>query len=246
MRTGALVVIALLALPEVSYSQRLPRPGRGAQPEPAPLPPQAPEVNRALALKRSHWSAEGYSMLSTIQVPNLGGGTINYSTFGAGTHAAYRVTNRVSGTMDLTLSTVDGGGLTETAEVGTRYETVPWDRGVSAFFDVRAAFMHMYDSFAFPVAATDPAGSSNAFAQAQRYSRGFGGIGGAGLEVPLTRSLALTTELAAMRNRMSTYHLGGAVGLPTPESYWMTSFRFVLGFSYSPRSALQMVQKSTP
>ena len=244
MRTGALVVIALLALPGVSYSQRLPRHGRGVQPQPAPLPPQAPEVNRALEVRRSHWSAEGYSMLSTIQVPTLGGGTINYTAYGAGSHAAYRVTDRVSATMDLTLSSA-GGGVNETAEVGTRFETVPWDRGVSAFFDVRAAFMHMYDSFVFPVAATDPARSGNAFAQAERYSRGFGGIGGAGLEVPLTQSLALTTELAAMRNRMSTYHLGGAVGLPTPESYWMTSFRFVLGFRYSPRSTLQMAQKST-
>src|SRR5258705_13802227 len=100
MRTRALVAIALLTLPCGLTAQVLRIPRRGAVPDPAPLPPAAAPVARALALQRSRWSAEGYSLVSALQVPNGNGGVSRYSTFGTGTHADYRYADHLTATID--------------------------------------------------------------------------------------------------------------------------------------------------
>src|SRR6185503_2838936 len=100
-----LFVLALFSLPIELSGQggvRLPRPGRGTQP--ATLPPEIPVVARALALKRSRWSAEGYSLFSAVQVPGGNGGSDTYTSFGAGTRADYRFANNFSATLDVTAS----------------------------------------------------------------------------------------------------------------------------------------------
>jgi hypothetical protein len=247
MRTNALAVIALLALSSGLGAQgvRLPRIG-GTMPQPTSLPPEAPGVTRALAYKRSRWSAEGYSLISAIQVPGGAGGMTSYTSFGAGTHADYRYTDRVSATADVTVSTLGGQATAETAEVGMRFRPMPFDEQLRPFFDVRAAYMHMYDTYAIPGGAGFTVGGPGQFIDEGRYSRGVGGIGGAGLEYSLTRTLSLTTELSALRNRMDTYRLTGAAGLPGNANYWMTSYRFTLGLKYNPVSALHMVQKTAP
>lgn len=245
MRTRALVVIALLALPAILDAQRLPRPriGRGTPPQAAPLPPEAPTVARALAYKRSRWSGEAYSLITSVQIPTADGGSASYANFGAGTHGDYRYTDRFSATVDLTVSALGSPVTTETAEIGTRFRPAPMDQALRPFFDVRAAYMHMYDLYAMPIASSVSGGGLNhQFVQEARYSRGFGSVAGAGLEYSLTRSLSLTTELTAMRNRMTTYRLSGPANVPNGSTYWMTSFRYSLGLKFNPVRALYLAQ----
>lgn len=248
MRTRALVVIALLSLPAGLSAQgvRLPRVGRGTRPQPAPLPPETAPVARALAYKRSRWSIEGYSLINSVRVPTAAGGVTSYTTFGTGTRADYRYTERFSATVDFTASPLGDPAITETAEIGTRFRPLPWNEEIRPFFDVRAAYMHMYDTFAFPMQTSVTAGGLNQqYVEESRYSRGFGSVAGAGLEYSLTNTLALTTELTAMRNRMTTYRLTSPTSIPSGTTYWMTSFRYTLGLKFNPVRALRLAQKPT-
>ena len=132
---------------------------------------------------------------------------------------------------------------TETAEIGTRFRPGPMDQAVRPFLDVRAAYMHMYDLYAMPIAGSASGGGLNhGFIQEARYSRGLGSVVGAGLEYSLTRSLSLTTELTAMRNRMMTYRLIGPANVPNGSTYWMTTFRYSLGLKFNPVRALYLTQ----
>lgn len=245
MRTRALVVIALFALPAVLDAQRLPRPriGRGTPPQAAPLPPEAPAVARALAYKRSRWSGEAYSLINSVQIPTADGGSASYANFGTGTRGDYRYTDRFSATVDLTVSALGSPVTTETAEIGTRFRPAPMDQALRPFLDVRAAYMHMYDLYAMPTATSVSGGGLNhQFVQEARYSRGIGSVLGAGLEYSLTRSLSLSTELTAMRNRMTAYRLIGPANVPNRSTYWMTSFRYSLGLKFNPVRALYLAQ----
>ena len=85
-------------------------------------------------------------------------------------------------------------------------------------------------------------GLNHEFIQEARYSRGFGSVVGARLEYSLTRSLSLTTELTAMRNRMMTYRLIGPANAPNGSTYWMTTFRYSLGLKFNPVRALYLAQ----
>ena len=245
MRSRAFVLIALLTLPSEMTAQRirLPRGGRGATPQPAPLPPDAGPVTRALAYRRSRWSVEGYSLISSLQVPGAAGGATRYTTPGAGTRADYRYTEHFSATVDMTASLPFSSTTAQTAEVGTRYSPLAWDRELRPFFDVRAAYMRMYDMYAMPSTAAIVAGTSNQqFVEGGRYSRGLGTVGGAGFEYSLTRSLALTTELSAMRSRMTTYRFTGPATIPSGNAYWMTSYRYILGLKFNPVRAVHLTQ----
>ena len=184
-------------------------------------------------------------MVSSIDVPMPGGGSTRYATLGSGTQGDYRFTDRVSATLDLTMSPFWGSAITETGEIGARYRPAPLDANLRPFFDVRTAYMHMYDTFFFPGAP--PGGVGQQMVQEGRYSQGVGSVAGAGLEYSLTRSLALTTELSAMRSRMTTYRLTNPTSVPDAAgSYWMTSLRYMFGLKYNPVRALKLVQKATP
>jgi hypothetical protein len=246
MRIRTFALIALLALPTASSAQRirLPRGGRGATPQPAPLPPEAGPVSRALAYKRSRWSAEGYTLITSLQLPSVGGGVTRYTTPGAGTRADYRYTERWSATVDLTASLPGTPTTAETAEVGTRFSPLPWDRDLRPFFDVRVAYVHAYDAFSTQTAASIVAGApGRQFVEGTRYSRGLGSVGGLGLEYSLTPSFALTTEFSALRSRMSTYRSAGPAIIPSGSNFWMTSFRYTLGLKFNPVRALHATQK---
>ena len=92
----------------------------------------------------------------------------------------------------------------------------------------------------------DSANPSQQFVESGRYSRGFGSAAGAGVEYSLTNSLALTTGLSAMRNRMTTYRLTGPATVPSAGSaYWMTSVRLSLGLKFNPVRSLQSKQNPT-
>jgi hypothetical protein len=123
---------------------------------------------------------------------------------------------------------------------------MPLDAALRPFIDVRAAYMHMYDTFFFPGNSTGIAGIDQA-AQEGRYSHGFGSVAGAGLDYSLTRSLSLTTELSALRTRMTTYRLTSPTSVPgAGGTYWMTSLRYMFGFKYNAVRALKLVQKARP
>lgn len=229
MRARALLMIALLALPSVASAQiRVPRAGRRPTPQPAELPPQPGNVARAVAIQRSHWSVDGYSMVSAFQVPSPSGGVSAYTSLGTGTRGSYRVTEHVSATVDMTASMVGSPTTTETAELGTRYAPMTWDHTLRPYFDLRAGFIHMYDQFG---GLFDNGGQTPG--RGARYSRGFGGVAGSGLEYSLTRSLALTSGVSLMRSRMTSYRIApGSIANGT--QFWLTTFRYTLGFRFNP------------
>lgn len=243
MHARALVVIALLTLPSGLTAQRLPRVGRGTVAQPASLPPEIPEVARSLAYRRSRWSTEGYTLISNIQLPDAAGGTTKSTTFGTGTRADYRVTERFSATVDATVSFLGTDALMATGEVGTRFSPMSWDRRLRPFFDVRAAFMYRSDTLLMSVLSSGQGNLVNGnFSEVTRYSRGFGGGGGVGLEYSLTNTFSLTSELSALRNRMAIYRLDSPTSIPIGGAYWMTSFRYSLGLKFNPVRSLHLSQ----
>jgi hypothetical protein len=243
MRTRAFVLAALLVLPTALAAQRMPRVPRRTTPEPAPLPPEAEPVSRAMSYTRSHWSAEAYGLVSSIQVPAAGQGMTSYTAFGGGTRGDYRLAEHFSATVDLTVSSLGMPSYVYTAEVGTRY--MPMSRGdqIRPYLDLRAGYMHLSDSYASPVGPGESVGGvSQSYNDVGRYSRGFGGIGGGGLEASITNSFSVTTGVSAMRSRMTVYRLSGPTSIPVGTNYMMTSMRFLIGLKYNPTSALHMSQ----
>jgi len=237
MRTRALLLIVLLALPSFASAQlRIPRAGRRPTPQPAELPPRPGNVARAVAIQRSHWSVDGYSMVSAFQVPSPSGGVSAYTSLGTGTRGSYRVTDHVSATVDMTASMVGSPTITETAELGTRYAPMTWDHELRPYFDLRAGFVHMYDQFG---GLFDNGGQT--LGRGARYSRGFGGVAGSGLEYSLTRSLALTTGVSLMRSRMTSYRIAPG-SIPGGTQFWLTTFRYTLGFRFNPVRLLNLSQ----
>jgi len=245
MRNRALVLTALLIAPAALSAQiRLPRGTRSAPPTAAPLPPEAPIVAKALAYKRSRWSAEAYTLVTTFQVPE-GAGSASYTSFGSGTRADYRLSDHFAATVDMTASALGSPSISETAELGTRFRPGSLEQRLRTYVDARAQFVHLYDTpnFAAPTGAIiGGVGGTTQFVAGQRYSRGFGGIAGAGFEFSFTNSLALTSEILAMRDRMSMYRLENPTTVPLASHYWMTSFRYTIGFRYNRTSALHLAQ----
>jgi hypothetical protein len=246
MRIHSLIIIGLLALPAGSRAQgiRLPRPGQRTPVQPAEPPPEIPVVARALSVQRSRWTTEAYTLMSSVRIPaTAAAGVTSYSTLGTGTRADYRISDRWSATMDMTAS-MFGGPINETAEVGTRFSPLLWEpdtRSLRPFFDVRAAYMHMYDSFVTPAAAV-VGGAGEQFSSTGRYSRGFGAAAGAGMEFGITPTIAVTTEFSALRNNMLIYHLTTTSSLPAGDHYMMTSYRMAVGIKYNPLRTLDLKQ----
>lgn len=239
MRARVVAFVALLTLPVALSAQILRRPpvGRNPTPSPVPLPPTAEPVARALQYHQSRWSAEGYSLFTNVRVatPN---GVANYTNVGAGTHGGYRFGDHFSGTADLT-SSFDGSPTeTQTAEVGARYAPAPFEQQVRPFFDVRGSYLHMSDTFFSANNTVSPVGDY----ATTRYARGFGGIVGTGFEISLTNSFALSTELSAMRGRMTAYRVNGPADFPNASAYWLTQYRLALGLKYSARRVTALRQ----
>jgi len=206
MRTRALVVIALFALPAGLSGQgiRLPRSGRGTQP--APLPPEIP-----------------------------------------GTRGDFRLSQHFAATLDMTVSFLGTFATTETGEVGTRYWPLSRGETLRPYFDIRAAYTHMNDTYSIPTGGLQPIGGpTSQFSETGGYGHGLGAIAGAGFEYSLTNSLAVTTELLATRSNMTTSRLARGLNSPGSLAYHMTSLRYVLGLKYNPVQALHLVQKATP
>jgi hypothetical protein len=245
MRSRLLVLAALLALPSVLSAQilRIPRIGRGTPPPVAPLPPEAEPVARSLAYKRSRWSAEGYSMINAARVPATSGAITSYTTAGTGTHADYRYTDHLSATIDLTASMLGDPAITETGELGTRLRLLSLEETIRPFVDLRAGYMHMQNTSTATQTSIVLGAPNQQLGGENRYSRGFGSMAGAGFEMALTRTIAVTTEAATLRNRMTTYRLSTRSSPPPANTYWMTSYRFILGLKYNPVRPVNAKQK---
>jgi len=247
MRTHAFLAIALFVSSADLGAQirRRPRLDPPTPTRPAPLPPEAVPVSRELAYKRLRWSAEAYSLVSAIQVPTGSGVTSRSTAVGAGTHGDYRYSSMFSATADLTASWLGGASNMETAEVGTRFSPLPWEQHVRPFFDLRAAYTRLYDTFAFGGIGANglpPVGVGAQSANETRYSRGVGGVAGLGFEYSLTNTLALTTELSAVRSQMTAYGLSGPANIPVGSTYWMTTYRYAFGLKFSPVRTLRLAQ----
>lgn len=234
LRIRAVVAIAALLVPAGLSAQRLPLPGTGRRgpARPAPLPPQAEPIARNLAYKRLRLAVESYPLISYVRSPGFtaDGVVSDWTSFGMGTRADYRLTRHVSATLDLTSAFAGGPADVHTVELGTRLGSERSGRTLYRFVDLRVGYIRSYRSF-------DAIGGEYSYPTTQdagafRYSRGFGGVGGVGVEYALTRTLSLTTAASVMRNHMTTRTLVGAQ--PGDRSYAMTLYRYTLGLRYNP------------
>lgn len=244
MRVRSLALLALLALPSWSSAQRIPVPRihRRVEPRPAPLPPQPPIIANQLAYRRSLWSFESAPVVTHMELPAATGGTAVYTTLGTSDHADYRLNDHYAATVDFGASTDFGSAVYLLTELGTRYRPLGLDSKVRPYFDLRGGYMFMYDQYA-GVAPNGSAIAEQQFIQGGRFANGFGASAGAGFEYPLTRSLALTTELTGMRSLLRAYHTSGPAGFPNNEGrYWMTSVRYMFGFKYNAVRLYRAVQ----
>jgi hypothetical protein len=232
MRVRAGVAIAALILvPAELSAQRLPLPGTRRGPaRPAPLPPQPEPIARALAYKRLRLSVEAYPLISYVRSAGLtGNGALSeWTTFGSGTRADYRLTRNVSATLDLTSSFAGGPVDVHTAELGTRLRPERSERRMYPFIDVRVGYIISSGGYFGAIGEQYPTTPDAGFL----YSQGFGAIGGVGMEYDLSRRFSLTTAASVMRNRMTTLGLVG--GPPTEHSYTMTLYRYTIGIRYNP------------
>ena len=241
MRTRILILAALAVGPSVLAAQvaRAPRVGRRPVPPPAELPPTSEPIARAVAYQQSRWSAEGYTLMSMARLPQSAGYG-SYVTLGAGTHAGYRIDDRFSATVDLASSLLGAPISMQSAEVGTRFQAVPAGQGVRPFVDIRAAYVYAANQFNVPGVV---GGVSSPMGQAWRYSRGFGAIGGAGFEAPITNSFAFTAAVNVLRGRMNSYSVDAPTSVPTGERYGSTTYRLALGLKYAATRSTPMAQK---
>lgn len=236
MRIRAVVALAMLLLPGVSSAQHFPRPRIGPDPaRPAPLPGRTPEpIARALAYRRLRLSIESYPLVSYVQSQGLsadGRGTA-WTMIGGGTRAEYRATRFVSATMDLTSSFLGSPVRVQTAELGVRLRAERSERRLYPFVDARVGYVSAFNASLGTISDAPYGYPTPRGAYGVRYSRGFGGIAGAGVEYTLTRTISLTTAASVMRSRLTAHDIEpGQAGMP---NFGMTSYRYTLGIKYNP------------
>ena len=228
---------ALLSPADLS-AQRLPLPGITKRPgRPADLPPQPTPIARELQYRRWRLSVESYPLVSFVQAPGLSFNHAmpSFATFGTGTRADYLLTRNISATYDMTASIVGGPAHTYSGELGTRLHPEWAEHRLHPYVDLRAAYLVAYDSrlgtSAYPF--TDPFVSDQTVV---RYSRGFGAVGGVGVEYPFTARWSLTTAGSVFNGRMRAHDFDAPSGL---GSFRLTSFRYTLGVRYTPIRIVQ-------
>lgn len=233
MRIRIVLATAALLLPSTLSAQLIRMPGRRPHPAaPQPMPPEPAPIARQLQYTRLNFSVETYPLLSFVQSSGLaGGGSSTWATLGAGTRLEYRVSRLASATLDLTSSILGGPVNLSTAELGTRIGRGRAARRLEPFADLRVGFASASsrDVGSFmddPVGYPTPHGTYGS-----RYSTGWGAVAGAGVEYGLTNAFSLTTELLATHSSMSAHDV---LNRTTPQSYGLTSVRYVLGLRYNP------------
>jgi hypothetical protein len=190
-------------------------------------------------------SVESYPLISYVQSPGVDGNVFaKRTTLGGGTRADYRITRLVSATLDMTSSLPNGSANTETAELGVRLRPERNDRKVYPFVDVRMGYVNTYDSYLRPFDVIDGSGVVGRGGYGARYSQGFGGVGGVGMEYALTTRFSLTTAASVLRSGMTAYRAYGVA--PTIGHYAMTSYRFAVGIRYNPVHLITPIGTESP
>ena len=236
MRVRAVIAIVLMLLPAGASAQRLPLPGpwgRGPA-QPVPLSPQPAAIAREIAYQRLLLSVESYPLISYVQAPGFttDGRSSAWTSFGAGTRAEYRLTRHASATLDLTSSIAGSPVIMQTAEIGTRLSPERSESRVYPFVDLRAGYISAYDRSLSSI-GNDPYGLSTAQGvYGARYSSGFGGVAGIGMEYTLTRTLSLTTTGSVMRSHMTAHDY--AATQRVEPGFAMMSYRYTMGIRYNP------------
>ena len=250
MRTRAVVAIVVMLLPAGLEAQRIPLPriGRRAPPA-APLPKQPPIIAQELAYRRLRIAVESYPMLSFVQSPGFAsdGLLASWTTLGMGTRADYRLTSLVSATLDLTSSFLGGPAMVQTAEIGTRFRSEWSERRMYPFVDLRASYVSAYNRYLGTFGddfLSNDGYLTSAYGYGARYSRGFGGVAGIGMEYLLTRRFSLTTAATVTRNQMRAYGLRDPG--TTPNNFAMTTFRYTLGIKYNPVRMVREARTERP
>jgi hypothetical protein len=234
MRARAIAAIVVLLLPAELSAQRLPLPGTRRKPppaHPAPLPPQAGPIARSVAYYRVRLSVEGYPL-----VTHMMGAGLTETSFGFGTRAAYRLTDRVSATLDFTESVIGSPTRIETIELGARMRPERSDRRAYPFIDLRLGYARAMNGhissgsmFVFP-SERDVGG--------YRYSSGPAAVAGIGMEYDLSARWSLTTAASALQSFMTARNLFQE-GSPV-EQYGMTALRWTVGLRYNPVRAVSV------
>ena len=245
LRSALLLVLVVPAL--ATAQVRSPRIGGGRRPgEPVPVGRQPEVVSRALAIQRSHYSVEAYPLISHVVTSGTasGGPLASSTSFGSGTRLDYRLTRFVSWTLDLTSTYLGGPATTETAELGTRIRPDDWESRFRPFADVRVGFAHSSDAYS---SQTDfGVGPASPHAGGSRLSRGVGGVAGAGVELSLTNTFALTTAVSAMRSDMTAYRYTGLSAPTRDDAFRMTMYRLAVGIRYNPVRMFDLANQRTP
>jgi hypothetical protein len=184
-----------------------------------------------MAYTRSHLSIESYPMVSFNSAPGLAGpgraGT--WASIGAGAHADYRLTPFMSATMDITSSLFGGPAMTQTAEVGTRFNKA---RGAGRWYpyaDVRLGYVASYlNTGTVGNTFVDPA-TQGYF---EGYTHGFGGIVGGGVEYALNNAFSIMTGASLLRGGLTQHSLESYDGVD--RHFTLTSVRYTLGLRFNP------------
>lgn len=229
MRARTLVATLLVLAPTALSAQLIPvRIGRRGPAQPQPLPPQPTPVALQLAYTRSHLSFESYPMVSFTTAPGLAPRPAgSWASIGVGTHADYRIARFMSATMDLTSSLYGGPALTQTAEVGARFNRARGGGRWYPYFDLRAGYIATYLNSAAAYGDVYSVPTYN-----DRYSHGFGAIAGAGFEYALTNAMSLMTGASLLRGGLTQHSLESSSAVD--QHFTITSLRYTLGLRFNP------------
>jgi hypothetical protein len=234
MHGRAVVAIGLLLLPATASAQRVPLPRiGGAHPgQPVPLSPQPGVIARAIAYRRLNLSVESYPLISYVDAPGLtSNGHGAWTSLGAGTRAAYRLTPNVAATMDLTSSLFGSPMTVQTVEIGARLGPERSEQRWYPFVDIRAGYVTAYNS-GLGSFVDDPFYPAPTATYAVGNSHGFGGVVGAGMEYALTNSFSLAGGASVLRSHMTSHDFTGTSAVV--PSFALTSYRLMLGLKYNP------------
>lgn len=235
MRIRRIAALVLLLLPAASSAQRRRIPTvEGRRPgEPVPLSPQPAPIARELGYRRLRVSIESYPLITYAQAPGFtaAGGSSARTSFGAGTRAEYRLSPHAAATMDMTSSFAGSPVIVQTAEIGTRFGPERSDDRLYPFLDLRVGYISAYDR-SLGSSNDNLYGYPTQGVYGARYSNGFGGVAGAGVEYALTRTFSLTTSGSVMRSHMTARDFGSTQTVV--PSFAMTSFRYTIGAKYNP------------
>lgn len=238
MRVRTLALLVMVLLPASLNAQRihvrLPWIGRRPTGR-APLPPQAPEIQRQMRYQRSRFSSETYSLLSfneTNRYPS-DRAAATASMVGFGEHVDWRFKPTLSVTGDFTSSLFGGPYIQNTFDFGGRYRPLRGpDYKIRPYVDLRGSYAWSYATFAQPFDPGSPIAGPT-IAGGPATSHGLGALVGAGFETSLTRTLSLSSGLGLVRYRMYAVQVGSQP-LGSQWNYRTTTVRINLGLKYNP------------